>query len=114
MLDLVRDVLDKQLLDREGRPFGKVDGVILDVRADGRPRVMALEVGAATRLARLPRWMTRWLRWAGDPSGTTRIPKAAVVAVAKDIRVDVDAVRTSAWNLERRLAAIVARLPGGR
>ncbi len=32
MLHLVRDVLDKQLVDREGRPFGKVDGIVLEVR----------------------------------------------------------------------------------
>jgi hypothetical protein len=115
MLDLVRDVLDKQLLDREGRPFGKVDGIVLDVEDGQPPRVVALEVGAATRVARLPHWLQRCLSAVRRRARTTRIPKAAVMAVAKDIRVDVDAARTEAWNVERWLAEhVVAWLPGRR
>ena len=114
MLGLVRDVLDKQLLDRAGRPFGKVDGIVLEVHDDAPPRVVALEVGAATRLARLPRWLARWTRGAARRARSTRIPRAAVLAVGKDIRVDMDATETPAWAVERRLARIFARLPGGR
>jgi|SRR5919109_1942492 hypothetical protein len=115
MLDLVRDVLDKQLVDREGRPFGKVDGIVLEVRGDAPPRVVALEVGAATRLGRLPLWVSRWLRPLAKRARATRIPKEAVIAVAKDVRVDVDAARTPAWSFERWLAErVLARLPGGR
>jgi hypothetical protein len=114
MLDLVRDVLDKQLLDREARPFGKVDGIVLEVRADGPPRVIALEVGARTRLERLPSWLARLTRRFTRNAKVTRIPKEAVLAVANDIRVDIDATRTPAWRLERALARIFARLPGGR
>jgi hypothetical protein len=114
MFDLVRDVLDKQLLDRHGRPFGKVDGVVLDVRPGMPPRVVALEVGAATRLARLPRWLTRPLaRWTRRAT-TTRIPRAAVLAVAREIRVSVDATETPAWRVERWLQRLFAYIPGGR
>src|SRR3954470_4492419 len=81
MLALVRDVLDKQLLDRESRPFGKVDGIVLEVRADGPPRVVALEVGAATRLARLPAWLARWTRPLAGHAHATRIAKESVLAV---------------------------------
>ena len=113
MLDLVRDLLDKQLLDREGRPFGKVDGIVLDVRPGEPPRVWALEVGAATRLARLPRWL-RWARPLARRARVTRIPTSAVVKVANDITVSIDAMRTRAWRVERWLAErVVARLPGG-
>jgi len=115
MFDLVRDVLDKQLLDRQGRPFGKVDGIILELRGDAPPRVAALEVGAATRIARLPAWLSRRLRPLASRARATRIPKDAVMAVAKDIRVDVDATRTAAWRVERWLVEhVVARIPGGR
>lgn len=113
MLDLARDVLDKQLLDVEGRPFGKVDGVVLDVRGDVPPRVIALEVGGASRLARLPRWLGRALgRWSG-PATATRIPREAVLAVSRDIRVSIDATRTPAWRIEAWLVRLIARLPGG-
>jgi hypothetical protein len=115
MLDLVRDVLDKQLLDRESRPFGKVDGIVLELRGDQPPRVAALEVGAATRLARLPTWLSRWVRPLAKRARATRIPKQAVMAVAKDVRVDIDATRTPAWSVERWLVErVLVRLPGGR
>ena len=115
MLHLVRDVLDKQLLDRQSRPFGKVDGIVLELRADEPPRVVRFEVGAATRLARLPRWLARWTRPLLRYAHATGIPKAAVLAVGKDIRVDIDASRTPAWRVERWLVErVFARLPGGR
>jgi hypothetical protein len=113
VLDLVRDVLDKQLLDAHGRPFGKVDGIVLEVTADAPPRVAALETGAATRLARLPRWLTRpFARWTARAT-TARIPRAAVLAVAREVRVGVDATRTPAWRVEAWLARVLARIPGG-
>jgi hypothetical protein len=114
MLDLVRDVLDKQLLDRKSRPFGKVDGIVLELRGDSAPRVLALEVGAATRVARLPTWLSRWARRLARPAGVTRIPKEAVMAVANDIRIDIDATETPAWRVERWLVRLFARVPGGR
>jgi hypothetical protein len=113
VLDLVRDVLDKQVLDSQGRPFSKVDGVVLEVSADGPPRVVGLEVGAATRLARLPRWLTRPLARFTAHATSTRIPRSAVLAVARDIRVSVDAPRTPAWRVEAWLARLLARIPGG-
>ena len=113
MLDLVRDVLDKQLLDASGRPFGKVDGIVLDVRADGAPRVIALEAGTATRLARLPGWLMRPLRRWRTRATTTRIPREAVLAVARDVRVGIDATRTPAWRVEAWLGRVFARIPGG-
>jgi sporulation protein YlmC with PRC-barrel domain len=114
VLDLVRDVLDKQILDVKGRPFGKVDGVVIEVRPDAAPRVIALEVGAATRLARLPRRLTRSLGGFTARATATRIPREAVLAVAREIRVSVDATRTPAWRVEAWLARVLARIPGGR
>jgi hypothetical protein len=44
-MDLVRDVLDKLVTDRNGREMGRVDGVVLEA-ADGRPPVVvAIEMG---------------------------------------------------------------------
>jgi hypothetical protein len=114
VLALGRDVLDKQLLDVKGRPFGKVDGVVLEVRADAPLRVVALEVGAATRLARLPRWLTRPLGRLATRAHATRIPRSSVLSVARDIRVAIDATETPAWRVERWLARLMSRIPGGR
>jgi sporulation protein YlmC with PRC-barrel domain len=44
-VNLVRDVLDKLVIDRNGREMGRVDGVVLDAQ-HGRPlRVAAIEIG---------------------------------------------------------------------
>ena len=40
MIHLVRDVLDTQVLDRSKRPMGKVDGLVLELRA-GRSILIA-------------------------------------------------------------------------
>src|SRR5919108_461534 len=65
MVRLTHDVLDSQLMDREGRPCGKVDGIVLVVGEHGTPpRVVALEVGALTLARRLHPRLARWLmRW---------------------------------------------------
>ena len=115
MLNLARDVLDKQLLDREGRPFGKVDGIVVEVRDGAPPRVTALETGAAVQLARLPAPLRRWARPLARGARTTPIPILAVAGVGKDVMVDIDATLTPAWRIERWLAErVFAHVPGGR
>jgi sporulation protein YlmC with PRC-barrel domain len=39
------DLLDRQIIDRDGLPVGNVDDVELDVAADGTLRIAALQVG---------------------------------------------------------------------
>ena len=119
MVRLARDVLDSQLRDREGRPCGKADGVILLV-GDGPPRVVAIEVGGLTLAGRLSERLASWLTRAGRRLGPAaphayRIPWSRVRRLARnEIRVDLDAAATPLWTLERWLAErIVARLPGG-
>ena len=120
MLRLVHDVLDSQLVDRERRPCGRVDGLVLMVGERGAPRVVALEVGALTlarRLhRRLERWLARWGRRLGPAAPLAyRIPWSAVRGIdAKQIRVDIDAAATPLWTLERWLVErVIDRLPGG-
>src|SRR5437762_7806215 len=62
MMDLVRDLLDAQLVDRQDRQIGRVDGVLLEVRDGEPPRVAAMEVGAITLARRLHPALGRWLR----------------------------------------------------
>jgi hypothetical protein len=69
----------------------------------------------ATARSLLPAWLSRWVRPLAKRARATRIPKQAVIAVAKDVRVDVDATRTPAWSVERWLVErVLVRLPGGR
>ena len=116
-MELAREVLDNQVIDRRGRKLGKVDGIVLAASA-GRPlRVVAIEVGAAPLVQRLHarggRWLERWMRRHGQSLSRTRIPWRRVRHVGPDVRVAVDGERTRALALERWLRdRIVSRIPG--
>ena len=47
-MDLVRDILDAQLVDAHGHNIGRVDGILLELRAGRPPRVAAMELGMVT------------------------------------------------------------------
>jgi sporulation protein YlmC with PRC-barrel domain len=117
-MDLVRDVLDKQLLDREGRKMGRADGLVLVLRAGRPPRVAAIETGLIPLAARLHRGLgarvERWQRRLGVGEGkTTRVAWDRVKKVGIDVVVDIDARRTSAYAWEDWLRdRVIARIPG--
>ena len=118
-LDLVRDLLDVQLIDNRKCRIGRVDGVLLDVRAGRPPRVAALESGAVTLVRRVHPRLARWLRgfairWLPVSMAPVRIPIALARDVGIDLEIDVDAhadrrmLRLEKWLIRR----VVSRLPG--
>lgn len=120
-MHLVRDVLDAQLVDRDGQGLGRVDGILLRLRDGAPPRFVAMEVGAVTlarrvhpRVARAVRMLIRWL--APIRVRTTRYSPQLIRDIGVDIEVDVTAsedprlLRVEKW-LSRH---IVSRIPGGR
>jgi hypothetical protein len=119
-MDLVRDLLDVQLIDPNQRPIGRVDGILLDVRAGEPPRLAALEVGAVTLARRVHRSLGpavhRFvLRWFGVSWQPVRIPLAHFGRVGVDIEIAVGdrrerrLLRLETWLSNR----IVRRVPGG-
>jgi sporulation protein YlmC with PRC-barrel domain len=117
-MQLVRDVLDKQLLDRDGRKMGKVDGIVLELREDGPPRVAFIENG-------LPVLMHRLMGAAGDfvavlerrlgirDGQPVRIPMAKVTEVGIDVRLDLAASETGALAWEEWVGKrVIRRIPG--
>jgi hypothetical protein len=117
-VDLVRDVLDKQLKDRNQQNMGKVDGIILELRDGAPPRVAFLEVGPpalARRISeRLGAWASRIDRRFGEGRGKAfRIPWSLVRPGVIDLQVNVDVEDTPAYAFERWLRrTIVCRIPG--
>ena len=115
---LARDVLDKQLVDREKKRMGKVDGLVLRFGRDGRPRVAFLEVGPAglaRRVSpRLARWIARVTRRLGvSDAEPDRFSPAKIVHFGNEIQLDVDAARTKVYAWERWLRArVISRIPG--
>jgi len=117
-MNLTRDILDQQVVDRAGQRLGKVDGVILELRDGEPPRIAAIEVGPVTLARRIhPRlaaWVEWWLPRFGPRSvGTLRIPWSKVRAIGVDIRVDLVAEGTAARAWEEWLRDhVVRRIPG--
>ncbi len=82
-MDLVRDLLDKQIVDRRHRNVGRVDTIVMELSAGRPPRVVGIEVGASALERRIhPRFGERVGRWLGrrDPTlgRPVRIPIAEV------------------------------------
>jgi hypothetical protein len=109
-LELVRDLLDKRLQDRNGRFSGTVDSIVLDVHDDRPPTVTAIEVGAPVVLRRVHPALARWAR----RLPVTRIPLSALREVGSDVELDFDAerhpqlLRVEKWFRRH----VIERIPG--
>jgi hypothetical protein len=115
---LVRDILDSLLVDRDGEPLGRVDGIVMTWDADAPPRVTHLELGAVTLAHRLPRpfrdlveWLARRLTLRDDKP--YRIEVRRIVHLGRDIEIDIDGSRAAARDSERWVRDhIISRFPG--
>ena len=117
---LVRDVLDKQIIDANKCKVAKVDGIVLALRRNRPPRVIALEMGQSTAWRRVhPRLgaFAEWLRTKFEP-GQGAVPRILfehVEGTGIDVHIDIDGKRSRAlaWEdwLEER---VIAKIPGGR
>jgi hypothetical protein len=118
-MDLVRDVLDKKLLDREDCPMGRVDGLVMEFGENSQPRITHIELGGSTLWTRvhpaLGRLAVRLARaWGPKRPRVVRIPWARVMTAGRDIKLDVKAEETGAIDWELWIARhIIARIPGG-
>ncbi|MCC5643816.1 hypothetical protein LC607_12835 [Nostoc sp. CHAB 5824] len=125
-MDVIRDVLDNQLVDRNQRKIGKVDGIVMELRdAFGGqslrepPRLAYIEVGVTTLSRRLNPRLARLVaaiasKWGAKQSEPFRIPWSKVRDVGIDVEVDVEAEATPALGYEKWLRdRIIARIPGG-
>jgi sporulation protein YlmC with PRC-barrel domain len=107
-MDLIRDVLDKQVRDRKGRAMGKVDGLVLEEREGAPPRVAFVELGGGTLARRLSPRLVPLVRGLSRAIGITdgepvRIPWSKVTKVDVEIDLDVDAEECGAWEWEKWL-----------
>jgi len=115
-MDLVRDLLDKKVVDRNGREMGRVDAVVLRIRDRAAPQVAALELGPAVLAYRVRPLLGRWvaaLEYAlhleeGRP---VRIAAAHVLDMHDHVKVDVAFGDTAAATLEQRLRRWVGSIP---
>jgi sporulation protein YlmC with PRC-barrel domain len=116
---LLRDVLDKQLLDAKGVKIGRVDGLVLAFSPGVQPRVAFLELGPETLARRLrSSWTSALLRIGAIAAGRApeqpfRIPWDKITDIGNDIEVAVEAEATPLASWHRRLRSqLLSRIPG--
>jgi sporulation protein YlmC with PRC-barrel domain len=118
-MDLVRDVLDKPVIDRNGREMGRVDGMVLEQEPGQPVRLAAVLIGPAAlgdrlhpALGRLVRRIERW--FGVDQDRPARIGVADIDHVGTKVRVRLSIGDTAVAAVERRIRALLLRVPGSR
>ena len=117
-IDLVNQLLDKQLVDRNEHKMGKVDEIVIELLDDAPPRVSVLEVGAVPLARRVGRWLARWAaaaerRWGPRNARPYVIPWSLVRHIGITAKIDLDAKGTSLMAWEEWLSRhVVGRIPG--
>ncbi len=118
-MDLIRDVLDNQLIDRNQRKMGKVDGIVIELRDNQPPRLTYIETGVPTLARRLHPRLARWAsslagKWGAKRQDSFRIPWSKVRDVGIDVEVDLEAEQTPALAYEQWLREqVIGKIPGG-
>lgn len=118
-MDVVRDLLDKELLDANGRQMGRVDGLLMELREGEPPRITSISIGGTTLTQRLPGFVGRWLsafitRWGLRKGRPFRIDWSHVTEVnTTSVRLDVDSDQTPAMSTAHWVRDhIITRIPG--
>ena len=116
---LVRDVLDKLLIDRDEIPVGRVDGIVLLIGSEhSRPRVIQVESGFATLarrvhspLARSGHKFARKLGWRWKRP--VRIEWAKIESIGKELKLHLYGEKSPLLARERWLRDhVIRRIPG--
>jgi hypothetical protein len=119
-IDLVRDVLDKQMLDQNECEIGRVDGIVLQFPSGSPPRLVRLEMGGEILAARVARRLIKPTRWIAERFGPRRsavipIDWKKVERMGRDLHVGIKADDTEALAWEHWLdERFISRIPGGR
>ena len=113
------DLLDRQIVDRDGMPVGNVDDVELAVDGDGTMRIVALLVGQQAWGRRLGGVLGQTITGAAvrlqkrRPPGPLRIPLDMVTEHAAAVKLSVTRDMLADPELETWLRRhVIGRIPG--
>lgn len=118
-MDVVREMLDKPVVDRDGRPMGRVDGMVLQHDPDGPPRLAAILIGPSVLGERLHPRLGRWVtaleaRLGINADRPTRVDMGDVADVTSKVSLRLSVDDTAVNALEKRIAQWLVKLPGSR
>jgi sporulation protein YlmC with PRC-barrel domain len=116
-MDLVCELLDKQVVDRNGRELGRVDSIVFQLRDDGPPIVSAIEIGLVTVSQRLHPFLGRCARALEIIAGVeadrpVRVPFAKITEITPHIKLDLTSSDINTLAFEETARAIVSAIPG--
>ena len=117
-MDVVRDLLDEIVVDRNGREMGRVDGILLEQNG-GPPRLTALLIGPAVLGSRLSPALGRLAsalerRLGLNQGRPVRIDLADVDTIDNRVQLRLTIGETAAAAIEDWLRRWVQKLPGSR
>jgi len=118
-MDVVHDVLDKHIVDRNGREMGRVDGIVLEVRENAPPRLAEVLIGASVLGARVNPLLGRWVHGLEHALGIgkerpIRIAFSHVDAIGGKVKIDLAVGETGADTLEGRIRTWLLKIPGSK
>jgi sporulation protein YlmC with PRC-barrel domain len=116
-MDLIRDLLDMKVVDRNGRDMGRVDTVVVDLRAGVPPRIVAIELGSEVVASRVSPTLGKCVAALEHAFGVAegrpvRIAFDDVLDIRDHVKVDVAVGETAAAVIEQRLRRWVRAIPG--
>ena len=116
-MQLVRDLLDKGVVDRNGREMGRVDRVVVERGSGPPPRVVAIEIGPSALAERLGRSLGRWIMGLlhgldVDEGQPLRVHVSQILGVTDRVKVELAFGETPAASLEHKLRGLIKRIPG--
>ena len=91
-LDIVRQVLDRQVVDKNHIYCGKVDNIVIDLK--GKPKITAILVGNGPASDRLPEF-ARWLSQKLFGRHQTKIAWEEILVIKDVVKLASEARRTA-------------------
>jgi len=110
-IELLRDVLDHDIVDVDGVRCGIVDDIELDDGPGGALVVAALLVGPGAWQARLPALLGVVSAWLFGRA-RTRVPWSEVAELTQSVKLARRAGELGLGKLDRKAATWLKRLPG--
>ncbi len=109
-LDMVRQVLDHEVLDADEMPCGMVDDLEVEGEPGGELKVTALLVGAGAWTRRLPSAFEGFAGWLFGRQ-ETRVPWSEVESVTERVKLRSRAEELGLGRADRKASEIVGKVP---
>ena len=110
-LDIVRQVLDHEVVDSNNVPCGMVDDLEVEGRPGGELKVTALLVGAGAWTRRLPS-VFEGLAARAFGGHCTRVPWSEVESVTERVKLRSEAKELGLGGADRKASKLVGMIPG--